>query len=112
MRIVNTITKESFPVRDHANNKKPSYFDEAARSKSVTIDGEETKMVLRPNSTTSNRVNFQKGDKYFYVDNDTLHALIDAKGGPKLRFETTTERAVKQAAPAAEEAKEAEVATA
>lgn len=108
-RLVNTVTKESFSIHFHADNKKPSYFDEAKRSRKVTLDGKPAVFVMHPTRDTSNRVNFQIGEgkklRNVAVDNAKFWDAVMAAKDNTLQFETAEGRATKaeaeKAAPAA-----------
>lgn len=86
------VTK-SFAARVH--DKKPSYFDEATKSLTVTIDGAKQKLVLHPKRESSNRVNFAaaKPNTWMFVDSDELHKIV--REGGNLVFTTAEGRAAK-----------------
>lgn len=103
----------SFGVRVH--DKKPSYFDAAAKAKAVKIDDVERLMILHPTRETSNRVNFatkDEPDTWYFVDNDALWNAIAGESRKQLEFVTEAGRAASTATPAAETEVATEVVTA
>ncbi len=78
MNLVNQNTRKGYRIEPHGNNKRPNYFDAAEKSRTVTINGVETKMVMHPANETSRRVNFQIPDPE--NKNKVLNLFVDKQG--------------------------------
>lgn len=89
MKVFCENTKTTYAVREHTNNKMPSYCSKADPI-AIKQNGNDGSCWVRPNKPDSERVNFLVEGKWVFVDNATLKGQI--VGGKATNFVFVTNK--------------------